>query len=269
MALCLADSLIANAGTLDPKDLAQRFVRWWREGENSVTGHCFDIGNTTRGALASFLRTGQSKGDDHAHSAGNGGIMRLAPVVLAAPGDADQAAALARAQSEVTHAALECLDAAEVLARVVVAGVSGMGRSALLAAAGANLRAPKVKAVAEGAWRGKSRDAIRSSGYVVDTLEAALWGVGSSTSFEEAVLKAVNLGDDADSVGAVAGQIAGALWGYSSIPKQWIGCLAWHDRLSSAATDLWAISAMASSHQTSENHSAGWSKHKRLNTDLD
>ena len=177
--------------------------------------------------------------------------MRLAPVALAAPGDADQAAALARAQSEVTHAALECLDAAEALARVVVAGVSGKGRSALLAAAGANLRAPKVKAVAEGAWRGKSRDAIRSSGYVVDTLEAALWAVGNSASFEEAVLKAVNLGDDADSVGAVAGQIAVALWGYSSIPKHWIRRLAWHDRLSSAATDLWAISAIPS-HQTSK-----------------
>jgi ADP-ribosyl-[dinitrogen reductase] hydrolase len=243
MALCLADSLIAKGGALDPKDLAQRFVRWWREGENSVTGHCFDIGNTTRGALASFLRTGQPKGDDHAHSAGNGGIMRLAPVVLVAPGDADRAAALARAQSEVTHAALECLDAAEALARVLVAGVSGKGPCALLAAGGASLQAPKVKTISEGAWRGKSRDAIRSSGYVVDTLEAALWAVGNSVSFEEAVLKAVNLGDDADSVGAVAGQIAGALWGYSSIPERWIRRLAWCVRLLSAATDLWAISA--------------------------
>ena len=76
-----------------------------------------------------------------------------------------------------------------------------------------------MRAVAEGSWRGKARNDIRSSGYVVDTLEAALWAVAESETFEEAVLKAVNLGDDADTVGAVTGQVAGAMWGYSGIPR--------------------------------------------------
>jgi ADP-ribosyl-[dinitrogen reductase] hydrolase len=96
-----------------------------------------------------------------------------------------------------------------------------------------------VKAVAEGSWRGKARGDIRSSGYVVDTLEAALWSVSGSTTFEEAVLKAVNLGDDADTVGAVAGQVAGAVWGYSKIPEAWMRQLAWSEKLLSIADKLW------------------------------
>ena len=237
MALCLADSLIANKGSLDPNDLADRFVRWWKVGENSVNGRCFDIGNATRAALASFSKTGVRRGDDAPSSAGNGGIMRLAPAVLAAHDDINRAVALARAQSEVTHAAPECLDAAELLARVLFSGIAGGGRAALNVA-DKPLATPKLRSLAAGEWRNKTRDQIRSSGYVVDTLEAALWAVGGSTSFEEAVLKAVNLGDDADSVGAVAGQIAGSIWGCSAIPLKWQQNLAWGKQISGLVTQL-------------------------------
>lgn len=238
MALCLADSLIAQDGALNAHDLATRFVRWWREGENSVTGRCFDIGNTTRAGLAAFVATGVPRGDDAPNCAGNGGIMRLAPVALAARGDAEKAVALARAQSEVTHASVECLDAADLLARVLVGGIVGEGQAALDAGAGIQWAAPKVAAIANGEWRGKPRDIIRSSGYVIDTLEAAFWAVGGSRNFEEAVLKAVNLGDDADTVGAVAGQIAGAVWGYSAIPLHWRERIALSQRLLDSAYAL-------------------------------
>jgi ADP-ribosyl-[dinitrogen reductase] hydrolase len=221
MALCLAQSLLANEGALNPKDLAERFVRWWKQGENSVNGRCFDIGNATRSALISFVQTGRPIGSSNPHSAGNGGIMRLAPAAIVARGEPSKAASLARAQSEVTHAAPECLDSADVLARIVTAGIVGRGRDALVAGVEANAGSPKVSAVANGSWRGKKRNEIRSSGYVVDTLEAALWSVGRSEDFEEAVLNAVNLGDDADTVGAVAGQVAGAIWGCSRIPERW------------------------------------------------
>ena len=237
MALCLADSLVVNDGDLDPLDLAQRFLRWWKQGENSVTGRCFDIGNATRSALAAFARTGTPRGDDHPHAAGNGGVMRLAPAALAAKGDAARAVFLSRAQSEVTHAAAECLDAAEALALVLNAGILGDGKAALDAAAGARLSAPKVAAVAAGSWRGRSRATIRSTGYVVDTLEASLWAVSGSDSFEEAVLKAVNLG--ADRVGVVTGQIAGAVWGLAAIPERWRRTIAWRDRLVAKADTLW------------------------------
>ena len=107
MAFCLAESLVANEGTVNPKDLADRFVRCWKKGENSVTGRCFDIGNATRSALESFVRTGRPEGSASPHSAGNGGIMRLAPAAVAAKGEASKAAQLARAQSKVTHAAAQ------------------------------------------------------------------------------------------------------------------------------------------------------------------
>ena len=237
--------MIANRGELDPRDLADRFVRWWRKGENSVTGRCFDIGNTTSAALANFVRTSEPIGSRDPSSAGNGGIMRLAPAVIVGHSDPERAMALARAQSAVTHAAEECLDAAEVLARVLAAAINGEGVKSLSAAERAELASSSVRAIARGAWRGKTRAQIRSSGYVVDTLEAALWAIGSSENFSEAVLKAVNLGDDADTVGAVTGQIAGAICGYSGIPERWTARLAWRDRLVETGTALWKLSALS------------------------
>jgi ADP-ribosyl-[dinitrogen reductase] hydrolase len=90
---------------------------------------------------------------------------------------------------------------------------------------------PAIAAVARGSWRAKDRDAISSSGYVVDTLEAALWCVSRADNFSEAVLFAANLADDADTIAAVTGQIAGALWGRSGIPAQWLDGLAWRDEI--------------------------------------
>ena len=88
-----------------------------------------------------------------------------------------------------------------------------------------------IQAIAKGTWRGKSRNRIRSSGYVIDTLEAALWAVTETSSFADAVVLAVNLGDDADTVGAVTGQIAGALYGASTIPQRWLKTLAWAEKI--------------------------------------
>jgi ADP-ribosyl-[dinitrogen reductase] hydrolase len=126
-----------------------------------------------------------------------------------------------------------------MLARVLAAGIEGRGHDALQAGIDAKAESPKVSAVAEGSWRGKARNDIRSSGYVVDTLEAAFWAVAESGTFEEAVLKAVNLGDDADTVGAVTGQVAGAIWGYSGIPETWTRRLAWNEKLIAMADRLW------------------------------
>ena len=129
------------------------------------------------------------------------------------------------------------------MGRILAAGIAGSGLNALQAAAGSKIASPKVRAIAKGEWRGKDRSAIRSTGYVVDTLEAACWAVGTSKNFQEAVLKAVNLGDDADTVGAVTGQIAGAIWGLSAIPPHWIERLAWRDRLIETAEALWSVAS--------------------------
>ncbi len=99
--------------------------------------------------------------------------------------------------------------------------IAGRGKRALTSS-GAKGWPPRIRAIAAGKWRGVQEAAFSSSGYVVHTLEAAFWAVDGAASFEEAVLRAVNLGDDADTVGAVTGQLAGALWGLSAIPPAWV-----------------------------------------------
>src|SRR5262249_30876274 len=100
---------------------------------------------------------------------------------------------------------------------------------------------PEIDAVGVGSWRGKSRDQIRSSGYVVHTLEAALWCVGGAAGFREAVLLAANLADGAHTVARVTRQIAGALWGKSAIPKSWLDRLAWRDEIENKGGRLLAL----------------------------
>ena len=225
MALALADSLV-SVGGLDEHDLMTRFVRWWRHGEYSPTGRCFDIGNTTMTALARFERTGNPiAGDPDPHAAGNGSLMRLSPVAIFHRQEPEKAVEAARRQSATTHAAPECLEACAFFAGLLVRAIHGEPRDSVLAPS----QWPDGGAVGEiaaGGWRSKRRDQIRSSGYVIHSLEAALWAVGNADSFEEAVVTAVNLGEDADTVGAITGQLAGALWGASAIPERWMSKLA-------------------------------------------
>jgi ADP-ribosyl-[dinitrogen reductase] hydrolase len=236
MALCLADSLIACDG-LDQRDLMGRFVRWRREGHNSHNGRCFDIGVTTRQALQRFVETGDpAAGSTDPNTAGNGSIMRLAPVALRWAADPPQAIAAARAQSLTTHAAPAAVEGCALLAEVLVDAIATGDKPTVLRQRSAGDRS--IATVAAGSWRGKKRDAIRSSGYVVHTLEAALWCVDRAESFSEAVLLAANLADDADTVAAVTGQIAGALWGHGAIPASWLDRLAWREEIENRALRL-------------------------------
>lgn len=244
MALCLADSLIEAKG-FDAGDLAARFVRWWRHGENSATGACFDIGVTTQRALLRFERSGDPfSGDTSRDSAGNGSLMRLAPIALFAHTDADNAASLAAQQSRTTHAAPQCLDACAVFARMLVAAIGGEPKEAVLERA-ATAADPDLAGIRRLAWRKKGRPDISSSGYVVDTLEAALWAVDRSKSFRDAIVLAANLGGDADTVAAVTGQLAGALWGAAAILEDWLQFLWWQPRLRERAETLFRLGRRA------------------------
>ncbi|KQO99319.1 ADP-ribosyl-(dinitrogen reductase) hydrolase [Methylobacterium sp. Leaf92] len=215
----------------------QRY-KWWQDGAYSCTGTCFDIGITTREALARFVRTGDPyAGSTNPRTAGNGSLMRLAPVALFALHDARQADQLARDQSRITHAVPQAVEACAYfvqLLRNAVLGKSDVLRPRTWAGD------PAIAAIAAGSWRQETRDEIRSSGYVIATLEAAVWAVGTTTSFEEALIVAVNLADDADTVGAVTGQLAGALYGASAIPDRWLHPLAWRSEISAAADRLLA-----------------------------
>jgi ADP-ribosyl-[dinitrogen reductase] hydrolase len=238
MAICLAESLIARGG-LDPLDLMARFQAWRYQGHNSVTGRYFDIGNTTQAAIDRFISSGDPlSGDTSPQSAGNGSIMRLAPVAIFFRNDPEAAAAQAAEQSRTTHGAGECLESCALMARILTALLGGQDWDIAIRQDRTVPSNPKVRALANLGWKQKTRKDIRSSGYVIDTLEAALWSVDQTESFRDALLLAVNLGDDADTVGAVTGQFAGARYGLSGIPNSWLSKLAWHQKLLDLAVTL-------------------------------
>lgn len=246
MALCLADALIASGGpggAFDAVQLMRRFVNWWQFGDNSVTGECFDIGITTRNALERFQRSGDPfAGSSDPKTAGNGSIMRLAPVAMRWHGDPAGACRAAEDQSRTTHAAPECLDACHLMTHTLIALAGG----ADLMDALRDAPTPHDTAVGllrEAGFAVKTRDQIRSSGYVMDTLEAALWSVHGATDARDALLRAANLGDDADTVAAVAGQFAGAIWGLDGLPQDWLGRLAWRERIADLSDRLIAAGA--------------------------
>ncbi|MFA5595171.1 MAG: ADP-ribosylglycohydrolase family protein [Trueperaceae bacterium] len=246
MALCLAESLVEKRG-FDPEDQMQRYVRWWQDGYFSVTGECFDIGVTTRAALQRFVNSGDPfAGSTDPGTAGNGSIMRLAPVPMAYAHDPAEAIRLAGESSRTTHGARTCVDACRYMAGIIVGAINGASKAELLApmytpSAGSWDAAPLAEEVAEvagGSFHVKQPPAIRGSGYVVQSLEAALWAFANSASFEEGALMAVNLGDDADTTGAVYGQIAGAYYGASGIPAGWLEKIAMREEIEALAEKL-------------------------------
>ena len=236
-ALCLADSLLER-GQLDVRDLMERFLRWYDEGHNSVTGECFDIGVTTARALQTFRDTGEPlSGSTDPQSAGNGSVMRLAPVAIRWWHDRSNATAAARLQSRTTHGAVQAVEACALFAELLIEAIAGAPKETVLRARDWSGDA-QIAEVAAGSWRAKERNAISSSGYVVHTLEAALWCVGRSESIEDALILAANLADDADTVAAVTGQLAGALWSMSGAPVGWLDKLAWREHIESLAAGL-------------------------------
>jgi ADP-ribosyl-[dinitrogen reductase] hydrolase len=247
MALCLASSLVER-GEFDPTDQMARYVRWKDEGYWSSNGHCFDIGNATGAALARFKRTRDPfSGSADPRSAGNGSIMRLAPVPMFFAADMAKAVHYSAESSRTTHAAAECLDACRLFGAMLVRALNGFAREeVLLGDARTFSGSPAVEAIARGDYRAKGETAISGSGYVVKSLEAALWCFDQTESYEQAVLRAANLGDDADTTAAVCGQIAGAFYGVTGIPQRWLGTLAMRGEIDALASKLFAHSGLAS-----------------------
>ncbi len=230
MALALADSIGEVGWDLD--DQAQRYCDWWRDGKYSVNGSCFDIGITVSSALSRFAKSGdaRSSGDTAERSSGNGSIMRLAPVPIRYANlirdDVYELARLAVESSLPTHASPQCLSACRYFSVVLAGLINGCEREEVLSPDWkpvvevdvAEPFHPTIAEIVAGSYRERQPPQIQGSGYVVRSLEAALWAFNNAGDFEEAVLRAVNLGDDADTTGAVCGQLAGAYWGESQIP---------------------------------------------------
>lgn len=246
MALCLADSLIGQGG-FDAEDQMHRYVGWWRNGDNSVTGTCFDIGNTVAGALGRFERTGEPfAGSSDPNSAGNGSLMRLAPVALAAWPNPEKTIQWAGESSRTTHGAPTCISACQYFAAMLHGALDGVGKQQLVGKIHEPQPgiwqcfplAPEIREIAEGSFRRKNPPEIKGSGYVVESLEAALWAFHQTDDFRSGALAAVNLGDDADTTGAIYGQIAGAHYGRSGLPKDWLAKLHWREEIAERARRL-------------------------------
>jgi ADP-ribosyl-[dinitrogen reductase] hydrolase len=239
MAACLAESLVTCHGH-DPHDQLERYLAWRWTGYLSPKGYCFDIGGATSRALLDYELTGEAYRVSDGHDAGNGSLMRLAPVALAYWDDHRAAIAHAGLQSQTTHAHPIAVDACRFMAWLLVLALRGGDKARLVAPFGGMSEAqarhlhPAVYAVAAGSWRGLRRAEVRSGGYCLDSLEAALWCFERTDSFEACILEAANLGKDADTTAAIAGQLAGAYYGEQAIPLRWrqrlwgYDWLAWH-----------------------------------------
>lgn len=248
MALCLAASLVETQG-FDPADQVDRYLRWLREGYMSSTGTRFDVGNTIRAALAKYETSKNPySGPTAPDTAGNGSLMRLAPVPLFFASDPGQAIERAGDSSRTTHGAPDAVHACRYFAALLLGALIGVDKQTLLAPNytpipglwEANPLSEAVAVVAAGSFKGLDVDQIEAGGYVVETLQAALWAFSTTDGFRSGALRAVNLGDDADTTGAVYGQLAGAHYGIDKIPADWRAKIAKGDLILELADKLYA-----------------------------
>ena len=244
MALCIARSL-AEHGDCVPADGAERFVAWYESGP-------FDIGLMTADALGriqngeSWDEAGQAvwEGRPEGQNAGNGSVMRCAPYAVAFADDLDRLDEVSRQSSAITHADPRCTVGCAVLNRTI----AGLLRDAddplgdALAAVESDAPAELLDAL-EPVPDGIDESTLASSGYVVHTLQTALYHGLTAPDAEEAIVTAVNMGDDTDTVGAVTGAVAGARFGASALPERWLATVDGADELRALAMQLAAFDA--------------------------
>lgn len=239
MALCLAVSLV-ECGGFDARDQMDRYLAWMREGYMSSTGICFDIGTTVRGSLIDYDNTGDPySGPAEPTTAGNGSIMRLAPVPMNYFPDLAETIRRSEESSRTTHAAPQCLEGCRLFGEILHRALSGMTKEEILFSPFAGeFRNDRLASIALGEYRDSHPGAIKGTGYVVDSLEAALWCFYNTGDLQGAILAATNLGDDADTTAAVCGQVAGAYYGMSGIPAGWLEKLTMREEIVSLADRL-------------------------------
>lgn len=243
MALCILDSF-NNKKTFDPEDQIQRYVRWYNEGYLSSNGRCFDIGGTTRTGIINYMSTKKAfsglKGDK---SVGNGSIMRLSPVpaFFHKKENINNVATYGGLSSLTTHGAPECIDSCKYLSFIIWLALNGYSKEEILNFSDnkkIKVTEKNVIDIMKGYYKNKTVNQIKTTGYVIHTLEAALWAFYTTDDFKTGALLLANLGDDADTVCAVYGQIAGAYYGFDNMPRNWIEILAKSKMLKNMINDF-------------------------------
>ena len=250
LALCLAESLTLSKG-FSPVDQLTRYLKWYDKGYLSVNCQCFDIGITTREALLRFRETGDPfSGPTDKQSTGNGSLMRLSPVPLFYYRCPKDAIRLSGESSRTTHGNKLAVDACRYAGGIIAGAMQGKEKSELLSPLFSPIPGywkqkrlqPEIAEIANGSFLTREPPEIKGSGYVVRSLEAALWAFAYGKDFRESVLLAVNLGDDADTTGAICGQIAGSYYGLTGIPEEWVDGLSHNEMIKEMAERLYEVS---------------------------
>ena len=275
MTLCLAQSLLDNESTHNSVDQIEKYLAWRSDGYMSSVGWCFDIGVSTNACLSrwsslmefeqSHLRPGSPAAEaallsiertirneyNKEQFCGNGSLMRVLPTALMASSTA-KAVDLAIQSSVTTHPHPRCTSACAVYVQLVCLALQSNEprEKAALASSLANAsqspdtdideilqsRLAPYKSLDD--WRSKPEQEISSSGYVVDSLEASLWAFFTTNTFRDGAVRVVNLGDDADTVGAIYGGLAGAYYGVDAIPAEWLSKMKLLDLLKDITTKI-------------------------------
>lgn len=239
MALCIAESLVEHDGFV-PEDVASRFVDWYDSGP-------FDIGIMTSDALRRIKRgeswetAGQAvwESKPEGSNAGNGSVMRCAPYAVAFAESPETLGEVSRQSSAITHADPRCTAGCAILNRVIAALLTDSFESldAVVDATGEPLSgelANAVRAVPESVEPRR----LESTGYVVHTLQTALYHALTAETPREGICEAVNMGQDTDTVGAVTGALVGARFGASALPDSWLQELTVESRLRELGREL-------------------------------
>ncbi|MDK4680816.1 ADP-ribosylglycohydrolase family protein [Kingella negevensis] len=237
MALCLADSLLEN--DFDALDQMNRYCLWANTGYRSSKKRAFGIGKQTIAALSEFRCSGNpfSEKTDSRYS-GNGSLMRIAPIALYYFNH-EKLTEYAKLSSQTTHASRECIQSCQYFVRLLQGALQGMTKTELFNLSGSlKNQYDCLQHITSGQFISKSENEIRGSGYVIESLEAALWAFWHSHDYASAALQAANLGDDADTTAAICGQIAGAFYGVQSIPENWLVVLYLESEIRNIATQL-------------------------------
>ncbi len=256
MALATLDSIHRKHG-VDPDDIMKRFVGWYRNGDYTPFGEAFDMGITCTNAILNYENGKDvcSCGEASEYSNGNGSLMRILPACLYAytqDFSVMQAIQMIHAVSGITHAHLRSKIGCGLYYFMIRGVLSGKGNLEERLQKGVDLgfsfyenefvlseKEPSVREELSKYDRLRdlkefsilSENKIKSSGYVVDSLEAAVWCLLNTDSFRDCLLLAVNLGDDTDTIGAIAGGLAGLFYGYEAFPGEWIAVIQSPDQI--------------------------------------
>ena len=241
-ALCLAQSLLVTHD-LDVYDLAERFKRWVQSGENSSTGVCVGIEQKLLNFVANYERTGDfDRNLLNQKVRGNSVLARVGPVACIHWDDLEMATKIARQQSYLTHSSEVVAAASEYLVLALSHLIAGRDWDFICSMHIKDDWPAEIEAISRGQWQEKTIEKLKSTKHIVDILEAAVWCIGNSKTFEEAVTKAVNLGGNSNTVGAITGQLAGAMYGLESIPIRWFDKLLKVEKLTDVAMQMVELS---------------------------